>query len=515
MKAVSAPHHLATEAGHRVLSEGGNAVDAAIAVVAAQGVVAPETCGLGGDLFALVHQPGWDRPKTLNSSGHSGSNIDASRLRDAGLTSIPLDHPTVASIPGGVDGLVTLCDKLGSKDLHSLLTPAIDLASGGFTVSDELAGSFLRQADRYRQNLAVSDFFPSGIPVAKGSRVTREDLAATLADLATSGDRNTFYLGQAGTDIIEAVDGLITTDDLARSQAEWIDPLGVEVFGHTAWTTPPNSQGYLGPASLAVFEMLDPPDDTDDPMWWHLLIESYRCLAWERDDLVSDIRFGRLDPDEMVSRMRLESLSKTIQPTSGVWPASMGGLGSTAYMCTADDDGMLVSIIQSNYRGLGSPFGAARSGFLLQDRGLGFNLIPGHPNELGPGKRPLHTLSPTLWTHGDQPAWSIGTRGGDIQPQLVAQMAARVVRGGQDVGTAQGSPRWSMTDFGPGTGSQLMCEPGLSETVVNDLRARGHQIQVTEKPQPGWGPMSVIGVDGDHRHTARDPRVETTAAIAF
>lgn len=513
--AVGAPHLLAAEAGRRILLQGGNAVDAAVATVATQGVVAPETCGLGGDLFALVHRPGWKKPLTLNSSGRAGSGVDAAAMRSYGLDTIPLDYPVVATIPGCVDGLAALSDRLGNLALSETLRPAIELATEGFPVSDEQARAFGARAPMYEGNPAVADFYPEGSPVTAGDTVTRLALAATLAELARTGDRDTFYLGQPGEDISDAVGGMITKDDLARSQAEWIEPIGVEVFGLTAWTTPPNSQGYLGPATLAVFAALGPPDDPDDPRWWHLLIEAYRSVAWERDRLVSDPDHMPMGPELLLDVDRLSGLSGTVSDTAGEWPRSSARPTGTAYMCTADADGMLVSVIQSNYRGLGSPFGAAHSGFLLQDRGLGFNLIPGHPNELGPGKRPLHTLSPTLWTEGDQPRWAIGTRGGDIQPQLVAQLAARALGSGHDPEAAQAGPRWSIVDFGPDTPSDLAVEPGTPAAVVEDLRRRGHVVEVLDSPQSGWGPMSLIGIDGDRRLTARDSRVATSAALTF
>jgi len=515
VNAVVSPHHLSAAAGQRVLLDGGNAVDAAIAVVAAQGVVAPETCGLGGDLFAIIHAPGWDRPRTLNSSGRAGSNVDANQMRADGLSTIPLDHPAVVTVPGCVDGLVALNTELGTRTLGECLQPAIDLAANGFEVSTEQGRAFDRLSTIYGKNPAVSDFYPDGNPVRKGDTVARANLADTLTRLANTGDRNEFYLGRAGEDISAAVGGLITMDDLAINQADWIESFGVDVFGLTAWTTPPNSQGYLGPATLAIFEMLDPPDDPDNPRWWHLLIEAYRCVAWERDELVTDPDRQPMANDEIFDRGRLGELAATITDHAGNWPQPKTGVSGTAYMCTADSSGMIVSIIQSNYRGLGSPFGAARSGFLFQDRGLGFNLTPGHPNELTPGRRPLHTLSPTLWTQGDQPRWNIGTRGGDIQPQLVAQMAARVVRHRQDPVAAQEEPRWSMNDFGPGSGSEVIVEPGIPPAVLADLRGRGHEITELSERQGGWGPVSVIGVDGPTRQAAADPRVDTTAALVF
>ncbi|HSM43864.1 MAG TPA: gamma-glutamyltransferase, partial [Acidimicrobiia bacterium] len=337
----------------------------------------------------------------------------------------------------------------------------------------------------------------------------------TLEKVA-SGGREAFYGGTAGEDISAAVDGIIALEDMAVSQAEWVDPISTNVSGFTAWTIPPNSQGYLGPATLAVFEMLDPPNDPGDPLWWHLLIEAYRCLAWERDDLVSDPGTVALPADLLLDPERLERAAATVDPDrTGVWPQSIAAPPSTAYLCAADSAGMAVSVIQSNYRGTGSPFGAARSGFLLQDRGMGFTLTPGHPNELAPGKRPLHTLAPTLWTEGDQPRWTIGTRGGAVQPQLIAQLAGRAIVGGADLDGAQRAPRWTTSDFGPGAGSSVSLEPGVPEVVTKGLEERGHSLNVLDGRQPGWGPMSIIELDGAERRAAPDPRVDTTAALVF
>lgn len=488
-------------------------MDAAVAAVAAQGVVAPETCGLGGDLFALIHWPGWDRPRALNSSGRAGSGVSAAALRARGHESIPPDAPEVVTIPGCVDGMETLVGELGRLELAEVLAPAIQLASEGFEVSTEQAAAFARRADEYRHHPAVSELYPNGRPVSRGDRVSRQALASTLRAVAAEG-RGAFYQGLPGEDISRAVGGLITVDDMAKSQAEWVDPLGVDVAGLTAWTTPPNSQGYLGPAALAVLEMLDPPADVEDSLWWHLLIESYRCVAWERDDLVADPDHLALPAGMLLDRSRLERAAETVDThRAGSWPQRLGATAGTAYLCVADSDGMAVSIIQSNYRGTGSPFGAERSGFLLQDRGLGFGLTPGHPNELGPGKRPLHTLSPTLWTEEGQARWLLGTRGGAVQPQLIAQVGARAILGSAKLESAQAAPRWTVTDFGPGASPAPIFEPGVDSAVLSGLEERGHRVTVSSGPQPGWGPVSIIRLDGSDRGAAPDPRVDTTAAL--
>jgi gamma-glutamyltranspeptidase/glutathione hydrolase len=488
-------------------------VDAAVAAIATQGVVAPETCGVGGDLFALVHRPGWERPKALNSSGRAGSGADPEALRRAGLSAIPRDHPATVTVPGCVDGLQTLIEELGALDLSRCLDPAIDYANGGFEVTAEQARAFGLMADFYADNPAVSEFYPDGRPVKRGDRIRRSDLARTLESVADGG-RDAFYLGEPGADIVGVLGGLITKGDLAQSCASWIDPIGCEVAGLTAWTTPPNSQGYLAPAMLAVFEMLGVPDDPNSPEWWHLLIEAYRSLAWERNDVVADPEHAPLPNELLLDRSRLERAAGSVdRKRAGVWPASLGAESGTAYPCVVDADGMTVSMIQSNYRGTGSVFGAPNSGFLLQDRGGGFSLMPGHPNELGQGKRPLHTLSPTLWTDGEEPRWAMGTRGGSVQPQLVAQVAARAVVAGLDLEEAQTAPRWTVQQFGPDSASRFAVEPGVAKETLGDLRERGHEIDELDQPQPGWGPLSIIEVDGGVRRAAVDPRVETTTAL--
>lgn len=431
------------------------------------------------------------------------------------MVDIESDHPAAVTIPGCVDGMVSLVETFGRLDMMTILQPAIALATEGFEVSTELAAAFTNQARTYSSNPAVSSFYSDGRPPNRGDTVVRADLGRTLLEIAEHG-RSAFYEGVPGEDMIAAVSGLISMEDLTQSQASWVDPISIEVSGLTSWTIPPNSQGYLGPATVAVFDMLDPPEDPGDPLWWHLLIEAYRCLAWERNDLVADPGNLALPAHLLLDTVRLQRAADSVNPEqAGVWPDRIGTTRGTAYMCLADDEGMAVSLIQSNYRGTGSQFGAARSGFLLHDRGLGFTLTPGHPNELAPRKRPLHTLSPTLWTDGGGPRWLLGTRGGAVQPQLIAQMAARVILGDSDLATAQTAPRWTTREFGSGTPPRPRIEPSVSTAVIDGLKQRGHEVTLVESPQPGWGPISIIELEGTTRRTATDPRVDTTAAFVY
>ncbi|HEU4917295.1 MAG TPA: gamma-glutamyltransferase [Acidimicrobiia bacterium] len=495
-----------------MLRAGGNAVDAAIAATAVQGMVAPETCGIGGDLFALVHRPGWDAPRALNASGRAGSGATPAKMRDSASGAIGRDDPLSVTVPGCVDGWSTLSQELGRLPLADCLAPAISHGSDGFEVSTEQAARFGQEADVYARHPAVRELYPQGRVVTSGDRIRRPALAATLEAIADGG-RAAFYQGTPGEDIVEELGGVITFEDLAGEHAEWVSPISCRIGGLTAWTIPPNSQGYLGLATLGVFEMMSPPDDPSHPDWWHFLIEAFRSVAWERDDLVADADDAPLPAALLLDSDRLRRAAATIdRARTGIWPRT-GAPSSTAYLCVVDNEGMAVSIIQSNFAGPGSHFGARRSGFLLHNRGSGFTTTPGHPNEIQPGKRPRHTLSPTIWTDEAMTRLVLGTRGAALQPQIVAQVAARVVLAGVDVEAAQRAPRWTVADFGPFSEARLQIEPGVPHFALSDLRRRGHSIEEVAGPQSDWGPVSVIAIDPPDIAAAADPRVDTTRAV--
>ncbi len=495
-----------------MLGSGGNAVDAAIAAVATQGMVAPETCGIGGDLFALVHRPGWETPRALNASGRAGSGATAARTRDPASGTIGRHDPLSVTVPGCVDGWAKLSQELGRLSLADCLAPAISLGIEGYEVSTELAARFGEEAHVYARHPAVSELYPDGLVVSPGDQIRRPALARSLEAIADGG-RDAFYRGRPAEDIVEELNGVILIEDLAGDHAEWVSPISYPIGGLMAWTIPPNSQAYLGLATLAIFEMMLPPDDPGHPDWWHFLIEAYRSVAWERDDVVADADHAPLPAHLLLDPDRLRRAAATIdRARTGIWPRT-GAPSSTAYLCVVDHEGVAVSIIQSNFAGPGSHFGARRSGFLLHNRGSGFTTTPGHPNEIRPGKRPRHTLSPTIWTDEERARLVLGTRGAALQPQLVAQMAARVVLAGIDVEAAQRAPRWTVADFGPFSEARIQIEPGVPHAAVSDLRRRGHSIEEVTGPQSDWGPVSVIAIDPPVVAAAADPRVDTTRAV--
>ncbi len=509
--AAVAPHELSTLAAIEVMEGGGNAVDGAIAANAVQGTVAPETCGIGGDLFALVHRSGTASPACLNSSGRAGSGASASALRDAGHTTMPIGGAPTVTVPGCVDGWHALSERYGLLPLSEVLRPAIRLAEDGFPASQELSRAWTANAAQLLTQASAPPMFPDGRPPAVGQRISRPFLAGSLR--AAAAGRDAFYLDRVGTAIPEATGNLITREDLARCQARWVEPLSAALFGRTAWTTPPNSQGYLTLATLSIFEQLDTTGDPEHPDYWHALIEAYRSMAWERDHLLYDPDTGpdlaMLDPEKLAERRN------RIDPAAaGSWRRPVPAAGGTAYMCAVDGDGMGVSLIQSNFHGIGSGLSAGRTGVWLHNRGAGFNLVPGHPNEWRPGRRPLHTLSPTIWTEGDRLALVLGTRGGHQQPQLLAQMGAHLHHAGLEPGIAQTVARWTIQDINT-TASMVSVESRTDSLMIDALRTRGHGISVDGPWEADWGPISAIAVSpGGLREAVADPRVETALALS-
>lgn len=507
------PHAAATEAALAIMQAGGTAADAVVAANAVLGMVLPTTCGIGGDLFAIVHTAGSRTPDVLNASGRGGSGLSAAALRGAGHSRMPTYAPATVSVPGCVDGWEALLERHGRFDLSAVLGPAIEYGRQGFEVSVELADALGRLTESLAGQPSAAALYPDGRPPSAGTILRRPDLAATLHMIADAG-RSAFYEGPVARAVADATDGILNPRDLADNTPDWTEPLGIEVFGLNGWTVPPNSQGYITLAALWALEHIGPPPDVADPAFHHVAIEAYRAFAWERNDLVADPRHAPLDPDSLLDTRRLEERVAVLTADRvAEWPRPTPGPAGTAYFCAMDADGMAVSCIQSNYFGIGSRISAGTTGVFLHNRAAGFSVIEGHPNEAAPGKRPLHTLSPTLWTRGTDTALVLGTRGGDQQPQYLTQMAAAMLYAGLEPAVAQQQPRWNIDSTGTDEGSVVVVEPRMPEHVVAGLASVGHTIVPGPALTPGWGPVSAISIDGaGRRSAAADPRITTAAA---
>jgi gamma-glutamyltranspeptidase/glutathione hydrolase len=504
---VAAADHLAARAGDMVFASGGNAVDAAIATNAAIAVTGPHLCGLGGDLFALVHTP--DGVVALNASGRAGSGADPSALRAEGHASMPLRHDIrTVTVPGCVDGWVALHDRFGSLPLGDLLAPAIDLAEHGFPASPLLVGALARVDDAGRRNLAELADQATRV----GAIVRRPGVARTLRAIADEG-REAFHRGEFGRGLIALGDGLFTEDDLGRSCAEWVTPLTATAFGVELHTIPPNSQGYLTLGGAIVLDDIDLPDP-DDARWAHLLIEAARLAGHDRPTVLHDGADGEGLLDAIRARRHLldtERASTQTMPT---------GPGDTTYLCTAEVDGLAVSLIQSNASGFGSWLAEPSTGINLHNRGLGFALAAGHPAEFGPGRRPPHTLSPALATRSGDLVSVFGTMGGDAQPQILLQIAARLFRHGQSPAQAIGAARWALA--GPATGfdtwddlsvQAVDIEGHAPASWVAGLSSRGHRTASLPAWDSTFGHAHAIVSDADGLSGAADPRTRVGAVI--
>ncbi len=507
---VCSVDHLASSAGIGVLRAGGNAVDAAIATSAALAVTTQHMCGMGGDLFALVHHTDGAPPTCLNASGRAGAGADAGALRDEGHRRMPTDEDIRAvTVPGCVDGWVTLHDRHGRLALGQVLEPARVLAEEGFPAAPLLAFmvptiAHVDGADDYTRQ-----------PVRTGTVIRRPGVARTLAAIAEGG-RRAFYEGEFGAGLRRVGAGLFDADDLARSQADWVDPLGIDLWGHRAYTVPPNSQGYLSLAAARIAELIgfghDLDHHPDSAEWAHLLVEASRLAGHDRIDVLHD----RADGAELVSDAHLAPRAERFDPHARAEAPGPSGEGDTIYLCTADGDGRAVSLIQSNARGWGAHLAVPEVGIFLHNRGQGFSLEAGHPAEYLPGRRPPHTLAPALVQRADGSLRSVlGTMGGDTQPQVVLQLLARLLVADQSPAEAIAAPRWRLGDGGfatwEGAGPELVgVERGVPGAWIDGLAQRGHQVVEQDPWNSGYGHAHLIERDVDGTLAgAADPRALT------
>jgi gamma-glutamyltranspeptidase/glutathione hydrolase len=509
--AVATADQLATQAGLQMLQRGGNAVDAAIAANAAMAVVGPHLCGIGGDLFALVVVGG--DVFALNASGRAGSGADAAAIRRTGATEIGHRHDiNSVTIPGCVDGWQALHDRFGSMPLTEILAPAVELASSGFPASPLLAASVSGLDGAGRAQLgAITDQSP-----APGSRMVLPGVARTLSAVASQG-RSGLYEGEFGRGLMAIGSGLYTADDLSRSQADWVQPLTTQVFGVTLSTIPPNSQGYLILAAARLAAVAGLPHDPDDPQWAHILVECAVAAGFDRPDVLSDLADGAAllrQIDLRIGDVDAHRASRTAAPVSP---------GDTTYLCTADGNGMGVSLIQSNASGFGSWIAEPNTGIGLHNRGIGFTLAAGHPAELAPGRRPPHTLAPAAAVRDGKLAAVFGTMGGDAQPQILLQVAARLFVHGQRPDEAIAAGRWALKAAGTGFdtwtadgGPLVSLEGHVADGWATGLEQRGHRIAHEGAFSSAFGHAHAITVD-DHGclHAAADPRTVVGSAAAL
>lgn len=499
---VYAPHGacatsqpLAAAAGLHVLRNGGNAVDAAIAAAVTLTVVQPGSNDIGGDLFAIV----WDgqRLHGLNASGRAPAALTRevvatgadSRASDAhgGAQARVGEHGAVpphgwaaVTVPGAPAGWRELHQRFGSRPFAELCADAIRYAEHGYPVSPGVAASWATAVERYRQ-LSGPEFDEwgrvwtvNGRAPRAGERWRNPGAARTLRLIADS-EAEAFYHGeiaQALADFAVRTGGYLTAADLAAHRCEWVDPISVGYRGHEVWEIPPNGQGV---AALLALGILDGLDLSGATAWErrHVEIEAMKLGFADAHAYVADPAVVPVPTESLLDERYLATRRARIGPQAADPPPGDPARGGTVYLCTADADGMMVSLIQSNYQGFGSFVALPGYGFGLQNRGAGFSLDPAHPNVLAPGKRPFHTIIPGFVTRGGEPVGPFGVMGGHMQPQGHVQFMVRTVDEGRDPQAALDAPRWYWH-----TGRRLHVEPELGEKTVTELRARGHEVTV-------------------------------------
>jgi gamma-glutamyltranspeptidase/glutathione hydrolase len=494
---VATSHPLAAQVGLDVLRKGGNAIDAAIATSAAMGLMEPTSCGIGGDLYAIVWDAKTQKLYGLNASGRAPLKATCAWFREHGYQSIPTQGPLSWSVPGCVDGWDQLRSRFGTKPFKDLLAPSIRYAEEGVPVPEVIAGYWRGGARTLARDPGLSETFliddgnGRRRPPRAGELFRNPHLARSYR-LIAEGGRDAYYKGEIAEKIValsEKAGGLFTLDDFAKHKSEWVEPVGTSYRGYDVWEIPPPGQGI---AALQMLNLLEPFDlkklGPNSPDYWHLLVEAKKLAFADRAKYYTDPVFAKVPVAELISKPYAEARRKLIDPTKALTDIPAGdaklGKAETIYLCVVDRDRNCVSLIQSNYMGFGSGLAAPGTGFGIQNRGCLFALDEHHANKLEPGKRPFHTIIPALVTRDGKPWFVFGVMGGDMQPQGHVQVLVNLIDFGMDVQAAGEAPRvehvGSATPTGePGRpdGGTVRAERSLPEPILAELRKRGHVVE--------------------------------------
>ena len=486
---VATSHPLVTQIGIDILKSGGNAIDAAIAANAALGLMEPTGCGIGGDLFAIVWDAKSKKLYGLNASGRSPKNLTLEELEKLNITKLPALGPLPVSVPGAVDGWFELHQRFGSLDMSTILAPAISYADSGFPVT-ELIGYYLQSVNRYRskgfKNIEDTYITQNGGKLPKEGEIYKNPYLAETYRKISEGGRDVFYKGEIAeimANFIQEEGGYLSMRDLEEHYSEWVDPVSVNYRGFDIWELPPNGQGI---AALQMLQILKQYNFSNikfgSTEHLHLFTESKKLVFEDRAKYYADMEFAKVPLETLISEDYARLRKEQITEFASSYEAGEISAGETIYLATADRFGNMVSLIQSNYRGMGSGMVPPKLGFMLQDRGELFSLKRGQANTYEPGKRPFHTIIPAFITKDGEPYLSFGVMGGDFQPQGHVQMVMNLIDFGMNLQEAGDAPRWDHTGSSTPTGTtnmgkgEIRVESGIPYETVIGLMKKGHKV---------------------------------------
>lgn len=481
---------LATQAAIDILKQGGTAVDAAIAANAVLGVTEPHVNGIGGDIFAIIYEAKTGKLHGLNGSGRSPYSLTLEELKKRNIKFLPPRGPLPVSVPGCVDGWFTMHKKFGKLKMEKILAPAINYAREGFPVADEAADAFTIIQKAYGEfPNAVELYNPGGKVPKRGEIFRNPQLANTLEKIAKEG-RDAFYTG----DIAKTIDafmkkngGFLSYKDLADHHSDWVEPVSTNYRGYDVWELPPNGQGICVLQMLNILEGFDFSKITwGSPEHIHLFIEAKKLAFEDRAKYYADPEFVKIPVKELISKKYAAQRRKLINQDKAATAVDAGnpalGDGDTIYMTVADEEGNMVSLIQSNYRGYGSGMVPGGLGFMLQDRGQLFSLEEGQNNTYAPHKRPFHTIIPAFVTKEGKPYMSFGVMGGSFQPLGHVEVLMNMIDFGMNAQEAGDAPRIDHGGSSEPTGEKMQgpgmiyLESGFSFETIRALMEKGHKI---------------------------------------
>ena len=535
---VACAHYLATQAGVQILAQGGNALDAAIAANAVMTVVYPTTCSAGGDIFLLIWDAQTQQMYALNGSGRAPLGMTPAYFEAHGLTEIPVRGPLSINVPGAVDGWFEALERFGSLPAEQIFAPAIALAEEGMPVTAKLSRWLTNVVPLLSQwEESAATYLPQGRPPLPGERLRQPNLARSYRLLAREG-RDALYhgpLGRSIADYVQRCGGVLSMEDLEQHHSDWMTPLTTTYRGYEICEFPPNSQGLVALEMLNILEGYDLHElGYQSSAYLHLLLEAKKLAFADRDRYISDPAFVEIPVERLLSKVYAEEQRARIDLTRAM-PHFVGEPqqeGDTMYLCTADKQGNVVSLIQSLYMGIGSGLVGGETGIALHNRGSYFSLDPRHVNYLQPGKRTMHTLMPGMVLRDGRPQMAIGTMGGDAQPQIHVQLLTAMLDFGLNPQQAIAAPRWQsgrayLADPSKALAGQRGVDEHLDPAIVEvvemenrfpadipaQLRALGHHIHTLGPWEDAMGHAQAIALLPESQlfAGAADPRCDGLA----